>query len=76
MILIGTISQQFMSTNKILFGLGACLASFAFFFSLAYGARLLAPIMEKPLAWRILDGLIALVMFSIAFNLAIDGNWV
>ena len=75
-ILIGTISQQFMSTNKILFGLGACLASFAFFFSLAYGARLLAPIMEKPLAWRILDGLIALVMFSIAFNLAIEGTGV
>jgi len=75
-ILIGTISQQFMSTNKILFGLGACLASFVFFFSLAYGAKLLAPIMEKPLAWRILDGLIALVMFSIAFNLAIEGNWV
>ena len=52
-ILIGTISQKFMGTNKILFGLGACLASFIFFFSLSYGARLLTPIMKNPFAWLI-----------------------
>lgn len=74
-ILIGTISQKFMGTNKILFGLGACLASFIFFFSLSYGARLLTPIMKNPFAWRILDGLIAIIMFIIAFNLAVEGNW-
>jgi len=76
MILIGSISQQFFGLQKITFALGACLASFVFFFSLAYGARLLIPIMQRPFSWKILDALIALVMFTIAFKLASAGNWI
>jgi len=75
MILIGSISQQFSGYYKITFTLGACLASFVFFFSLAYGARLLMPIMQRPFSWKILDSLIALIMFTIAFKLASVGNW-
>ena len=76
MVLIGSISQQFSGYYRIAFALGACLASFVFFFSLAYGARLLEPIMKSPSSWRILDGLIALIMFIIAFKLASAGNWI
>ena len=76
MILVGSISQQFSGYYKIIFALGAVLASFVFFFSLAYGAKLLEPIMKRPSSWRILDGLIALVMFAIAFKLASSGNWI
>jgi len=75
MILIGSISQQFSGFHKIIFTFGAILASFIFFFSLAYGARLLIPIMQHPFSWRILDSLIALIMFTIAFQLASAGNW-
>ena len=75
MVLIGSISQQFSGYYRIAFALGACLSSFVFFFSLAYGARLLEPIMQRPSSWRILDGLIALIMFTIAFKLASAGNW-
>ncbi|MDB9938730.1 LysE/ArgO family amino acid transporter [Candidatus Thioglobus sp.] len=75
MVLIGSISQQFSGYYRIAFALGACLSSFVFFFSLAYGARLLEPIMKTPSSWRILDGLIALIMFIIAFKLASAGNW-
>ena len=75
MILIGSISQQFFGYYRIAFALGACVASFVFFFSLAYGAKLLEPIMKRPSSWRILDGLIAFVMFAIAFKLASAGNW-
>ena len=75
MILIGTISQQFSNENKLAYTLGASLASFVFFFSLAYGAKLLAPIMNQTFSWRILDGLIALFMFFIAIKLAYAGNW-
>ena len=75
MVLIGSISQQFSGYYRIAFALGACLASFVFFFSLAYGAKLLEPIMQRPSSWRILDGLIALIMFIIAFKLASAGNW-
>ena len=76
MILIGSISQQFLDTNRIYFAIGACAASFIWFFSIAYGAKLLTPIMQKPTHWRNLDLLIALIMFVIAFNLASQGNWV
>ena len=75
LVLIGSISQQFFGYYKIAFALGACLASFVFFFSLAYGAKLLEPIMQRPSSWRILDGLIALIMFTIAIKLAYAGNW-
>jgi len=75
MILIGSISQQFSGFHKITFALGAVLASFIFFFSLAYGARLLMPIMTRPFSWKILDSLIAFIMFTIAFKLASAGNW-
>ena len=75
MILIGSISQQFSGFHKITFALGAVLASFVFFFSLAYGARLLMPIMTRPFSWKILDSLIAFIMFTIAFKLASAGNW-
>ena len=74
-ILIGSISQQFTGNTKILFAIGASLASFIFFFSLAYGAKLLEPIMQKPSSWRTLDFLIALIMFTIAIKLAYAGNW-
>jgi len=75
MILIGSISQQFSGFQKITFTLGACMASFFFFFSLAYSARLLMPIMQRQSSWRVLDCLIALIMFTIAFQLASAGNW-
>ena len=66
-VLLGSIAAQF--DNKLAFGLGACTASFVFFFSLGYGARFLAPLFKRPVAWRILDLLIACVMFAIAASL-------
>ena len=75
MILIGSISQQFSGDHKIAFAFGASLASFIFFFSLAYGAKLLIPVMQNPNSWRKLDFLIALVMFTISIKLAYAGNW-
>ena len=75
MVLIGSISQQFSGYNKIAYALGACIASFVFFFSLSYGARLLEPLMKYSYSWRILDSLIALIMFTIAFKLASIVNW-
>ena len=75
MVLIGSISQQFSGDYKIAFALGAIFASFIFFFALAYGAKLLAPLMQSPNSWRKLDFLIALVMFIISIKLAYAGNW-
>ena len=74
-ILIGTIAQQFSGNLKASFAIGASFASFVFFFSLSYGAKLLVPIMNSKNSWRILDSLIALIMFSISFKLATEVNW-
>ena len=75
MILIGSISQQFVDLNRVYFAFGASIASFIWFFSIAYGAKLLTPIMQTPRHWRILDAFIASIMFIIAFNLASQGGW-
>ena len=74
-ILIGTVSQQFPGNAKLAYVLGASLASFVFFFSLAYGAKFLSPIMQKPIAWRLLDSFIAFVMFILAIKMADAGGW-
>lgn len=68
--LIGAVSTGFdPGADRLAFGIGAVTASFVFFFSLGYGARLLAPLMRSPRAWRVLDAGIALVMFAIAAKL-------
>ncbi len=46
--------------------MGAGVASILWFTALGFGARMLAPLFARPLAWRILDGIIAVVMFAIA----------
>ena len=74
-ILIGTVSQQFPGNTKLAYVLGASLASFVFFFSLAYGAKFLSPIMQRPIAWRLLDSFIAFVMFTLAFKMAQVAEW-
>ena len=49
------------------------MASAVFFFSLGYGARLLAPVFARPMAWRVLDGGVGLVMWAIALVLILGG---
>lgn len=67
-VLLGTISTQFPG-REAWFAAGATLGSFAFFFALGYGARLLRPIFAKPSAWRILEAIIAVIMWAIALKL-------
>ena len=70
--LIGAISTNYpWGMEKTGFGIGATSASFVFFFGLAYGARLLAPIMQNARAWVVLDVCIALLMWSIAAGLVL-----
>ena len=74
-VLIGSVSQQFPDNTKLAYVLGASIASFVFFFSLAYGAKLLSPIMQRPIAWRLLDSFIAFVLFTLAIKMAQTGGW-
>jgi L-lysine exporter family protein LysE/ArgO len=68
-VLLGAVASQRGEAGRWVFGAGAMLGSVLWFSALGFGARLLAPWFEKPIAWRILDSLIALVMLGLALSL-------
>ena len=68
-LLLGSLSGQQAGDARYHFAAGAIFASFAWFFSLSLGARLLAPCFRRPVAWRILDGAVCLTMWFIAASL-------
>jgi len=67
-VLVGSVATQYGDAAGW-FGAGAALASAVFFAALGYGARLLAPVFARPMAWRVLDGVIAVVMAALAVKL-------
>ncbi|WP_418277544.1 LysE/ArgO family amino acid transporter [Isoptericola jiangsuensis] len=52
------------------FTAGAVVSSVLWFVVLGYGARLLAPFLARPGAWRVVDGVVALIMLAVAVSLA------
>ena len=68
-ILLGSISNQF-GPDKWFFCIGAMLASFIWFTAIGFGAKSASKFMSRPIFWKILDSLIAVVMLSIATFLA------
>ena len=69
-IFVGSIANQF-TTDRWYFAIGASVASLVWFTSIGFGAQAASQVMSKPIFWRIFDTFVALVMFSIAFTLAI-----
>lgn len=67
-VLIGSISAQY-APHELLFGVSAAFASIVFFIALGFGARLLAPLFASARAWVVLEVLIGLVMWTIAYAL-------
>ena len=55
------------------FAVGAGVGSVLWFTGLGYGARLLRPVFARPGAWRVLDGVIAVVMAALAASLVLRG---
>lgn len=71
-ILLGSIASQHPEHEQLYFALGAISASFAWFFSITYGSRLLSPLLRKPGTWKVIDGAVALIMWGIAIALLAD----
>ena len=69
-ILLGSIGNQF-GQDKWWFALGAAVASILWFSSIGFGARAASRFMAKPVFWKVLDLVIAAVMFGIAILLAL-----
>jgi len=68
-LLLGAVAQQ--HPHRWVFGIGAAAASLVWFTALGAGAHKLAPVLARPAAWRILDGLIAVVMLAVSISLII-----
>ncbi|MGH1542267.1 MAG: LysE/ArgO family amino acid transporter [Arenicella sp.] len=69
-VLLGSIAAQYGENAKY-FGYGAVTASFAFFFTLGYGASWLRPWFDKPMTWKLLDIIIGIIMWAIAYSLLV-----
>lgn len=65
-VLLGSIANQRPDPGRWVFGAGAALGSVLWFSALGFGARFLAPLFQTTLAWRVLDSLIALTMWTLA----------
>ncbi|MCL1126958.1 LysE/ArgO family amino acid transporter [Shewanella surugensis] len=68
-LLLGSISVQFQGVERVLFAVGAIMASLGWFFSLSFGTKYLSPAFNQPQAWVYLDRAICLIMWSIALIL-------
>jgi L-lysine exporter family protein LysE/ArgO len=68
-LLLGTLGGALPPALRPVFVAGAATASFMWFATLGYGARLLRPMFERPASWRVLDALVGAVMLSLAASL-------
>ena len=70
-VLLGALANEHRD-ERWLFGVGAVAASAVWFVGLGLGARQLAGLFARPLTWRILDGLIAVMMIGLGMSLALS----
>ena len=69
-VLLGSVANTH-GDDRWWFGVGAAVGSIVWFTALGYGARLLQPVFARPVAWRVLDALIAVTMLAIAVSLVV-----
>jgi L-lysine exporter family protein LysE/ArgO len=68
-LLLGSLASTHGRTGRWWFAAGAGSGSVIWFTALGIGARFLTPIFRRRTAWRVLDGVIAVVMVSLALSL-------
>ena len=69
-LLMGSIGARQPPGLRLWFVGGAAISSGLWFTTLGFGARWLSPVFARPRAWQVLDMLVALVMFTLAVQLA------
>lgn len=72
MVVVGSLAHGF-DDARMAFAAGAFTASLLWLAVLGIGSRLFAPFFSSALAWRVLDGVIAVVMIGLAISLAVKG---
>ncbi len=69
LLMIGATSGRYPLDERLLFGLGAVMASALWFFTLTYGASRLSFLFRQPRAWRTLDLISGCLMMALAGSL-------
>jgi L-lysine exporter family protein LysE/ArgO len=70
-VLLGALANEHRD-ERWLFGVGAVTASAVWFVGLGLGARRLAGLFATPVTWRILDGLIAIMMVGLGVSIGLS----
>ena len=65
--ILGNFSKNFLFNEKIIFGIGASIASFLFFFLLGYLSKLLSKYAESKIIWNIINIFIIIFMSFLIF---------
>ena len=68
-VLLGSLASAQGDPGRWLFAVGAALANLLWFSALGFGARGLRRFFARPASWRVLDGLVAVVMAALAMSL-------
>jgi L-lysine exporter family protein LysE/ArgO len=66
---LGSVANHQGPEARWFFAAGAVTGSFVWFTALGFGARLLRPVFANPVAWRVLDAVIAVVMVGLGIRL-------
>ena len=69
---LGNFSKNFLITQKYLFGIGAAIASFLFFFTLGYLSKFSSKYLQSVKVWKIINLLIIIFMNILAFYVLLD----
>ena len=69
---LGNISKNFLLTDKYLFGFGASVASFLFFFSIGYLSQFFSKYLNKQKIWKLINLFIIIFMSMLTFYILLD----
>ncbi len=69
---LGNFSKNFFITHKYLFGFGASISSFIFFFALGYLSKLLSKYLNNYGTWKAINTFIIIFMGSLALYVLIE----
>lgn len=71
-VIFGGVAAGFDDSLRLPFAAGGAAASFVWFFGLGYGAGRLSPYLSRIIVWRVINCIIALIMFAVAVSIGGD----
>ena len=70
-VVLGGLAAQYEAEARMFFALGAMMASVLWFFGIGYGAKMVAPYFRTVTGTRVLESIVATIMFALATSLVL-----